>query len=131
MLTLKSNTVTVNNTADQVYQLYADYRNFESVMPEGTQSFSADDQSMTFTLKGLPEIKLKTKELRSPELVSLEVAGGKIHFTLSAHITTTDDNKSSLYISFEGDINPMMAMMVKQPLQKFINSLAENIGKRA
>lgn len=131
MLTLKSNTVTVNQSAEQVYNLYADYRNFESVMPEGTQSFSATDESMTFTLKGLPEIKLKTKELRSPELISLEVAGGKIHFTLSAHISTDTDNTSSLHIAFEGDINPMMAMMVKQPLQKFINSLAENIGKKA
>lgn len=131
MLTLKSNTATVAKSPELVYSEFSDYRNFEAVMPEGTQSFSADDESMTFTLKGLPEIKLKTKALKSPELISLEVAGGKIHFTLSAHISAGGANEASVYISFEGDINPMMAMMVKQPLQKFINSLAENIGKSA
>lgn len=131
MLVLKSDTASVAKSAEAIYKQFSDYRNFESVMPEGTQSFSANDESMTFTLKGLPEIKLKTKELRSPELISLVVAGGKIPFSLSAHISVAGDNDCSVHIAFEGDINPMMAMMVKQPLQKFINALAENIGKSA
>ena len=30
---------------------------------------------------------------------------------------------------FEGDFNPMMAMMIKGPITKFIETLAQNMGK--
>ncbi|MBT3547177.1 MAG: SRPBCC family protein, partial [Flavobacterium sp.] len=39
------------------------------------------------------------------------------------------DNSSDVQLQFEGDFNPMMAMMVKKPLTSFIDTLTENIAK--
>ena len=37
------------------------------------------------------------------------------------------DGSSEVHFVFDGKFNMMMTMMIKAPLQKFINSLAENM----
>ena len=41
-------------------------------------------------------------------------------FTLIANIDTVSENSSDVKLDFEGDFNPMMAMMIKGPISKFI-----------
>ena len=50
-------------------------------------------------------------------------------FTLIANIDTVSENSSDVKLDFEGDFNPMMAMMIKGPITKFIETLAQNMGK--
>ena len=52
----------------------------------------------------------------------------KFPFTLSIHINEAGTG-SEVQFLFNGEFNAMMAMMVKSPLQKFINNLSENISK--
>ena len=75
----------------------------------------------------MPEIKLKIKELVENEKVVLGAASDKIPFTLTGHIYEIDEQSSDVQLVFDGKFNPMMAMMVKGPLKKFINTLSENI----
>ena len=56
-------------------------------------------------------------------------ASDKLPFTLTASIEALSENSSDVKLDFEGDFNPMMAMMVKGPLQKFIDTLSENSAK--
>ena len=46
-----------------------------------------------------------------------------------ANINTVSDTSSDVKLDFEGDFNPMMAMMVKGPIGKFIETLATNMTK--
>jgi hypothetical protein len=57
----------------------------------------------------------------------LGASGGKLDFSLTANIENISENKSEIYLKFEGDFNPMMAMMIKGPISKFIETLALNI----
>ena len=51
----------------------------------------------------------------------------KIDFSLTGFISKSDDQISSFHLEFDGNLNPMLQMMVKNPLQSFINDLSENI----
>ena len=55
----------------------------------------------------------------------------KINFSLIAHINKIDESNCSFSLEFNGDLNPMIQMMVKTPLQSFINDLSNNISKLA
>ena len=57
----------------------------------------------------------------------LEPLGGKIDFSLTGNITETESGKSDVQLTFAGDFNPMMAMMIKGPIGKFIETLATSI----
>jgi len=126
---LESPTVTVNKNADTLFDFLTDVKNFKTIMPENTDKFEATEDAFIFALKGMPSIKLKLDALERPNKIVLASASDKFPFTLTGDIKTLDANSSSIKLSFKGNFNPMMAMMIKVPLQKFINTLSENLGK--
>ena len=77
----------------------------------------------------MPEIRLVLKDKTEFSNITFGAASSKLPFTLSGDINEIADNKSEVQLTFSGDFNPMMAMMVKKPLTKFIEVLVENIAK--
>jgi hypothetical protein len=49
-------------------------------------------------------------------------------FTLIANIDEVSANSSGVQLAFEGEFNAMMAMMIKGPIEKFIETLAMNMS---
>ena len=129
-MNLESQKVTVDKSAQQLFDSLSDVRNFEKLMPENTAKFEVTgEDSFVFGLKGMPEIKLKTKEKYPPNKIVLGAASDKLPFTLTANIDAISDNQSAVQLFFEGEFNAMMAMMVKGPISKFIETLAGNMQK--
>ncbi|MBP1838953.1 SRPBCC family protein [Formosa algae] len=124
-MNLESPKVTVDKSSQEVFDFLSDIKNFEKLMPDNISKFEIlDDDKFLFALKGMPEIILKKKEVVPPNKIVLGAAGGKLDFSLVGNITETAEGKSEVKLQFEGDFNPMMAMMVKGPISKFIETLA-------
>ena len=129
-MNLQSPKVTVPKSAQELFDLLSDVKNFEKLMPETIAKFEViGDDAFIFGLKGMPEIKLKMKEKVAPNKIVLGAASDKLPFTLIAKIDAVSDNSSDVKLDFEGDFNPMMAMMIKGPIGKFIETLATNMVK--
>ncbi len=128
-MNLESTKVNVAKSSKEVFEFLIHLENFEQLMPENTQKFEVDGDSFLFALKGMPEIRLVLKEKTEYSSITLGAASSKLPFTLSAAITEVSESESQAQLFFNGDFNPMMAMMVKKPLTKFIEVLAENISK--
>ena len=129
-MNLESPKVTVQKSAQDLFDALTDVRNFEKLMPENTAKFEVTgEDSFIFGLKGMPEIKLRMKEKIPPNKVVLGAASDKLPFTLTADINEVSDASATVKLSFEGSFNPMMAMMIKGPISKFIETLAANMNK--
>lgn len=128
-MNLESPKVVISKTPEEVFGFLTKVENFELIMPDSKQKFEtlAADKFL-FQLKGMPELVLKQKEQISPSTVVLGAASEKLPFTLTANISETE-GKTETQLVFDGDFNPMMAMMIKKPIQNFINALAENLSK--
>ena len=127
-MNLESPKVTVQKSAQQLFDLLSDVKNFEKLMPENIAKFEViGEDAFIFGLKGMPEIKLKMKEKVAPNKIVLGAASDKLPFTLVANIDSVSDTSSDVKLDFEGDFNPMMAMMIKGPIGKFIETLATNM----
>ena len=127
---LESPKVSVEKSAQMVFDFLTDVKNFKPLMPENTSKFELmDDETFLFALSGMPEIVLKKKSVESPTNIVLGAAGGKLDFSLTAVIESISENKSEVQLTFDGDFNAMMAMMIKGPISKFIETLALNIPK--
>ena len=128
-MNLESKKVTVNKSQQEVFDFLMQVENFEQIMPDSKQKFEKlGDDKFLFQLKGMPEIVLKQKDSSPANKVVLGAASDKLPFTLTGNIEE-NGNQSELQLVFEGEFNAMMAMMIKSPIQNFINALAENIGK--
>jgi hypothetical protein len=129
-MNLESPKVTVEKSAEYLFNALSDVKSFEKLMPENIAKFEVlDDDIFNFGLKGMPEIKLRMKEKIPNSKVVLSAASDKLPFTLTANIEALTDTSSAVKLDFEGEFNPMMAMMIKGPIGKFLETLASNMGK--
>lgn len=129
-MNLESPKVTVDKSAEYIFNALTDVKNFEKLMPENIAKFEViDENCFEFGLKGMPEIKLVKKEATPNSKVVLGAASSKLPFTLTGNLNEVEGGKTEVQLLFEGDFNPMMAMMVKGPIGKFIETLAQNMNK--
>jgi hypothetical protein len=129
-MNLESPKVTVEKSASYVFNELSQVKNFEKLMPENTAKFEVlDENAFVFGLKGMPEIKLKMKEKNPNTQIVLGAASDKLPFTLTANIAETATNTTEIQLLFDGEFNAMMGMMIKGPIGKFIETLAENMHK--
>ena len=129
-MNLESTKTNVEKSAEYIFNALTDIKNFEKLMPENIAKFEViDENCFEFGLKGMPEIKLVKKEFTPNSKIVLGAASSKLPFTLTGNLTEIEENKTEVQLHFDGEFNPMMAMMIKGPIGKFIETLASNMGK--
>ena len=129
-MNLESPKVTVQNNAAYLFTALCDVNNFEKLMPDSIAKFEVTDaDSFIFGLKGMPEIKLRMKDKTPNSKIVLGAASDKLPFTLTANIEEISESSAAIQLVFEGEFNAMMAMMIKGPITKFIETLSENMSK--
>jgi carbon monoxide dehydrogenase subunit G len=129
-MNLESPKTSVEKSAEYIFNALSDIKNFEKLMPENIAKFEViDENCFEFGLKGMPEIKLVKKSSTPNSEIILGAASSKLPFTLTAKIDATSENVTEVQLFFEGEFNAMMAMMVKGPITKFIETLASNMEK--
>jgi carbon monoxide dehydrogenase subunit G len=128
-MNLESPKVSVDKSQEGIFSFITNLNNFEGLMPDSIEKFEVDGDSFIFGLKGMPEIRLVLQEKNEFDKVVLGAASSKLSFTLTIDIIKITESSSEVQLFFIGNFNPMMAMMVKKPLQKFIDTLSGNILK--
>ena len=127
---IESPTTSVNKSEQEVFEFLTDLKNFEQLMPENIDKFEVlNENRFLFALKGMPEIVLERKHQTEFSQLVLGAASEKLPFTLTADIKSVEGAKSEITLSFNGEFNAMMAMMIKSPITNFISTLSENLGK--
>ena len=122
---LESKKSLINRSQQEYFKFLTNLENFKQLMPENTDKFEVDGDSFIFSLQGMPEIRLVIQEKNEFDRIVLGAASSKLNFSLTSLISSVSDPTCEAQLFFEGDFNPMMAMMVKGPLQKFIDTLSE------
>lgn len=126
---LESRKITVSKSSEYLYNTLEQLSSYEGLMPESIEKFEIDNDSFIFGLKGMPEIRLVLKEKSPNNKIVLGAASSKMPFTLEVSINEISDNSSDVQMFFNGEFNPMISMMVKKPLTKFMETLIDNIEK--
>ena len=129
-MNLESPKVSVAKSAEYLFNELSQVKNFEKLMPDNIAKFEVlDENAFIFGLKGMPEIKLKMKDKTPHSKIVLGAASDKLPFTLTANLSETAADATDIQLIFDGEFNAMMAMMIKGPISKFIETLAQNMNK--
>ncbi len=119
----------IGKSQKEVYEFLTDLSNFEALMPDSIQTFEVlDEDTFRFALKGMPEIVLRRKEQTPYEKIVLGAASDKLPFTLTANLREITAGETEVALSFEGEFNAMMAMMIKGPITSFLGTLSSKLG---
>jgi carbon monoxide dehydrogenase subunit G len=127
-MNLESRVAKTQKNPEELYNFLTQVENFKNLMPEDTKFELKGEDKFLFGLKGMPEIALSLKDKTPHSQVVLGSTSDKLAFTLTCNIKP-DGNGSEAQLLFNGDFNAMMAMMIKGPINKFLEQLANGLEK--
>ena len=125
---LESSKHVIPQSPETVFNFLSEVKNYKQLMPDTITKFEVlGDKRFVFALKGMPEIILEIKETIPYNKIILGAASEKMPFLLNIDIKELSAQSSEAQLLFEGEFNGMVSMMIKSPIQKFINTLGEKM----
>lgn len=128
-MNLESPKTRVQKSAEDLYRLLTDVANYEKLLPDSLESFETGEDSFKFSLKGMPAIRLAFEEKTPYEYIRLKATADNLPVFLSCKIESIGLQEVNAQLFIDADINPMMAMMLKKPLQKLLDTLANKMDE--
>ncbi len=127
-MNLESPKSTVDKSQKELFEFLTNLENFKSILPDSLEEFSVRDDSFKFQLKGMPAIRLAFVEKQEFEIIKLKATSDSFPVYLTCRIIPISETQSEAQLFFDGEVNAMMAMMLKKPLQNLLNDLAGKMG---
>ncbi len=124
--------VNINANRKKVFEFLSDFNNYEKLMPEQIVNWKSDTESCSFTVSGMADLSLKFENKKPYEIINISPEG-KTPFKFSLLVNLQEDSlneqKTIAGVDVDANLNPMLAMMAKKPLENLVNVMAENLNK--
>ena len=122
---IQSQYVDNSKSEQEFFGIVSDIRNIPALLPEQAINVQANEDNLSFTVQGMGSIALRVSQRITYSLVQL-VPVGKVPFpfVLSIKIAGLGNNCRVMY-EIDSELNPLMAMMAKRPLQNLVDLMAE------
>ena len=122
---IQSQYVDNSKSEQEFFALVSDMRNIPALLPEQAINVNADEDNLSFTVQGMGSIALRVSQRITYSLVQL-VPVGKVPFPFVLNIKIAGlGNNCRVMFEIDADLNPLMAMMAKRPLQNLVDMMAE------
>jgi len=131
MTHIESKIGTIKLPDEKIYNFLSDFNNFKSLIPpDKLKNWSSSADSCHFTVDGLGNADLKIIEKKPFNLIKIASEGNSpVSFFLWIQIKKVEVNDSRIRIVIEPLVNQMLMVVVKDPLQKFVDMLVDQLEK--
>jgi carbon monoxide dehydrogenase subunit G len=121
----------IANTPERIYNFLSDFRNFSRLMPpDKVKNWQAVEDSCRFTVDMLGDVGLRIIEKQAYSLVKITGAEeSKFNFCFWIQLKEAAPYDTRIKLTIKVDLNPMMKMMAKKPLQNFVDTLVDQLEK--
>ena len=132
MVKIESKKVEIKRNVEFVYEYLADFTHFSMVANDKIENFKATQDRCSFTIKGMTDMGLKIISKLPNESITISndtdvPSSMPLNFLIIFEFERVEPYVTKVIVKMELDANPMIAMMVKKPLEKFVNSLADGM----
>lgn len=128
--TFESSVKSVSYAPESIYNLLCDFNNFSDVIQnQKVKDWESTTDTCRFKVEGVGEVGLRIID-REPFSTIKYTADGKtpFNFYLWVQIKEVAGSDSRIKLTIKADMNPMMKMVASQPIQKFLDMLADAIA---
>jgi len=123
---------TIDARQQVVFEFLSDFNNFRDLMPDQVTDWRSDTDSCTFTIQGMTTLTLKYARKESYHTIEIAPEGKTpISFNLLVKLFESEDEKDKTtgIVEIDADLNPMMAMIARKPLENLVNVMAEKLNQ--
>lgn len=130
MTRFESEIKTLSHSASTVYRMLSDFDNFKDLLPgDKIKNWESSGDTCRFEVEGVGPVGLKIIDREENKTIKY-TADGKVpfNFFLWIQLKEVDPGESKLKVTLDANLNPMIKMVAKGPLEKFVGILADGIA---
>lgn len=127
---LESKITKITSSDERIYNFLTDFNNFKDLIPaDKIQNWQADENSCRFSINPIGETGVQIIEKVPHKLIKLTgIEDSKFNFTFWVQLKQVAENDTRIKLTLNADLNPMLQMMAKKPLQDFLDKLADQLA---
>ena len=115
-------------SSEKLYSHIIDIDNYEQILKDEIRSFDKlSKNEFKIKIGNMPGINLLLSELPDNNEVKLSSNDSNLNFYILIKIDAIESNSSKIKVQFVGNFSSMIEMMIKKPLNAFIDSLKNKI----
>ena len=115
-------------SSEKLYSHIIDIDNYEQILKDEIRSFDKlSENEFKIKIGNMPGINLLLSELPENNEVKLSSTDSNLNFYILIKIDAIESNSSKIKVQFVGNFSSMIEMMIKKPLNAFIDSLKNKI----
>ena len=114
--------------ASIVYNYLNNPINYESILIDEISEFSMiDENSFAIKIGSLPKISLEHNSDVLERSTSLKSNNEKLSFVFNFKVVEINESSCKIEIQFTGEFSSMMQMMIKPPMNKFLDAISKKV----
>ena len=115
-------------SSEKLYSYIIDIDNYEQILKDEIRSFDKlSENEFKIKIGNMPGINLLLNELLENNEIKLSSNDSNLNFYILIKIDAIESNSSKIKVQFVGNFSSMIEMMIKKPLNAFIDSLKNKI----
>ncbi len=128
---IESHVGKIEENEDKVFSFLSDLRNLESLVPkEKLTTWEFHEDRCKLGIAGIGEIELLLVEKEPCKLIKLASGNASPYsFNLWIQLKQMEEKDTRTRLTLQADLNPFLQAMARNPLQKFVDTLVDEMAK--
>ena len=115
-------------SSEKIYNYIIDINNYENILKNEIKSFDKiSENEFKIKIGSMPGIKLILEKNLTDEYVKLISNDSNFNFSIIIYVNQISEKSSKVTVKFIGSFSSMIEMMIRKPLENFIESLKSKI----
>ena len=115
-------------SSEKIYTYIIDINNYENILKNEIKSFDKiSENEFKIKIGSMPGIKLILEKNLTDEYVKLISNDSNFNFSIIIYVNQISEKSSKVNVKFIGSFSSMIEMMIRKPLENFIESLKSKI----
>ena len=115
-------------SSEKIYTYIIDINNYENILKNEIKSFDKiSENEFKIKIGSMPGIKLILEKNLTDENVKLISNDSNFNFSIIIYVNQVSEKSSKVTVKFIGSFSSMIEMMIRKPLENFIESLKNKI----
>lgn len=128
---IDSKKTVINATSAKTFGLVSNFNNFGSSLPEEVKNWQSTESQCSFEINGMAKISIEIIDKKEFSSITFKATANQpIGMVIVGNIEDKGDS-CVVSISIDADVPMALSMMVKKPLEKFVNMLVDRVKEVA
>jgi ribosome-associated toxin RatA of RatAB toxin-antitoxin module len=115
-------------SSEKIYNYIIDINNYENILKNEIKSFDKiSENEFKIKIGSMPGIKLILEKNLTDQYVKLISNDTTFNFSIIIYVNQISEKSSKVTVKFIGSFSSMIEMMIRKPLENFIESLKNKI----